>query len=188
MVLFKYIRYMFSSKGCLIYIPLWSYSNESRGEIMDIEKCIYIPLWSYSNLKLHNLNFELIYLHSTMVLFKFSSESINQVGCSYLHSTMVLFKFITQILFLLSNKIYIPLWSYSNKNYRNFAKKGQYIYIPLWSYSNIITQILFLLSNKIYIPLWSYSNPLLLQYNNSLIKATTFVNPQHFHLDNSFFS
>ena len=40
----------------------------------------------------------------------------------------------------------------------------------------------------IYIPLWSYSNPLLLQYNNSLIKATTFVNPQHFHLDNSFFS
>mgnify|MGYP000963676188 CR=1 FL=1 len=166
-----------------------------------------------------------------MVLFKLTQIDAITSQLNNLHSTMVLFKSLSTYIVISQKKIYIPLWSYSNRgiissffsvnniyiplwSYSNRKRTVriiifQLIYIPLWSYSNRLVMILiFMLSNLhstmvlfkcflvfkiysknvIYIPLWSYSNPLLLQYNNSLIKATTFVNPQHFHLDNSFFS
>ena len=127
---------------------------------------IYIPLWSYSNICQPHMMLRISSIY--IPLWSYSNQVAKPAAIAdiHLHSTMVLFKF---------SRYFVPIYF-------------KWIYIPLWSYSNSVSKSSTICSNSIYIPLWSYSNPLLLQYNNSLIKATTFVNPQHFHLDNSFFS
>ena len=55
---------------CVIYIPIWFYSNQriilDKFALFDI----YIPIWFYSNSRSLALSLALYYLHSNMVLFK----------------------------------------------------------------------------------------------------------------------
>ena len=123
--------------GNQIYIPLWSYSNVTcsiigylKGiftfhygpiQMQQSQSCIcnfriYIPLWSYSNSDVASYRLPLHHLHSTMVLFK--------LCCSGTPRYFKLFTFhygpiqinFTCYTFSLFSGIYIPLWSYSNKN------------------------------------------------------------------------
>ena len=71
---------------------------------------------------------------------------------------MVLFKFTNDLVKKASESIYIPLWSYSNKNELYKLARSNVIYIPLWSYSNFEDMVKKVQSLLIYIPLWSYSN------------------------------
>ena len=76
-------------------------------------------------------------LHSTMVLFKFCLTHSPSNIESHLHSTMVLFKLHEVLFDYRDNKIYIPLWSYSNNITYKKNVQRDFIYIPLWSYSNL---------------------------------------------------
>ena len=68
---------MQQSQSCIcnfrIYIPLWSYSNNSTMSEISHCKSIYIPLWSYSNIALflHLLR----YFHIYIPLWSYSNRS-----------------------------------------------------------------------------------------------------------------
>ena len=78
---------------------------------------IYIPLWSYSNEQWTRIRLRLcVHLHSTMVLFKsFSSFILTRTLTFTFHYGPIQINF-TCYTFSLFSGIYIPLWSYSNKN------------------------------------------------------------------------
>ena len=141
---------------------------------------IYIPLWFYSNcIRKYRISCEHIYLHSTMVLFKWTiNEDLQLENIIYIPLW-----FYSNIFcccwYCFICLIYIPLWFYSNwdmerlqlyKNVFTFhygsiqiiihCKKQIFmlIYIPLWFYSNSTETIQIQSFWSIYIPLWFYSN------------------------------
>ena len=98
---------------------------------------IYIPLWSYSNEKLFLYTLQPSYLHSTMVLFK-SGRSIFRINNYKLftfHYGPIQISDIFLKLMLLSSFTFhygpIQIWKADSQRY--CSKR---IYIPLWSYSN----------------------------------------------------
>ena len=158
MVLFKSLSNASLRTSTEIYIPLWSYSNQTRTNML--------------TKKNHHL-------HSTMVLFKSVFQHLFFHSLAHLHSTMVLFK--SKWLSYKFNKIniYIPLWSYSNEPFVYFLGASilftfHYGPIQITFYYEIYklhsnlhsTMVLFKylllmfpsLVLIIYIPLWSYSN------------------------------
>ena len=136
MVLFKLKQVCVPSSSALLYIPLWYYSNPDnllcRSHFLSFTFhygpiqinsadsrfhffAIYIPLWSYSNQESAPAWFDLIDLHSTMVLFKWKNKLSN---AKFTH-------------------IYIPLWSYSNniRDIISISNKGftfHYGPIQMW--------------------------------------------------------
>ena len=121
MVLFKSHCQHRTDRKAVIYIPLWSYSNQAN--ISDVH-IVVVFTFHYGPIQILNLNSHSsvhFYLHSTMVLFK--SVAVQLLSCvplrftfhygpiqmaagqdrgasvRYLHSTMVLFKLKTTCTF-----------------------------------------------------------------------------------------
>ena len=103
------------------------------------------------------------------------------MGFLPLHSNLVLFKFSCIFYALLSLKLYIPIWFYSNDDATEEEIDKLALYIPIWFYSNLpvvadftraylplhSNLVLFkyrwqrksMLKMLLYIPIWFYSNP-----------------------------
>ena len=78
-------------------------------------KHLLFTFWSYSNGEdLLDMEVDIkftFHYGPIQIINKFR----NVVVCAHLHSTMVLFKFIAKSILFCFRRIYIPLWSYSNK-------------------------------------------------------------------------
>ena len=63
-----------------IYIPIWWYSNFSVSVIPTTIWRIYIPIWWYSNHHIQaSCSIRLYYLHSNLVIFKFTPSCVNSL-------------------------------------------------------------------------------------------------------------
>ena len=89
-----------------------------------IHTIIYIPLWSYSNYYT-----EVLASSVSLFTFHYGPIQINRDRKSffrkvYLHSTMVLFKWYAECSKCVNKSIYIPLWSYSNAELGELLKNA----------------------------------------------------------------
>ena len=116
MVLFKFALFLICVLQLLIYIPLWSYSNKMWWVYKNCQRKIYIPLWSYSNSNDVPLATEISVFTFHYGPIQIAKYKVFLYSMSHLHSTMVLFKWIRWWCDQTINSIYIPLWSYSNKD------------------------------------------------------------------------